>query len=229
MVLAAIAALIACVGVAQLEGTFHMPEELMKYSAPMPLEIELQRFAEQIIADRKNMAMIGGLIGLIACSALTMATLVGSSVSLARGVLVGAVLGAIFGAVGGFLSTEAHRYLLANSIDGFVDQVLYQGCLTVAVACGLALTLWLTASNVVQKQSIPVLVVVACISSVLYPFVSAIVFPVLKSQQTIPEGPQNQVLWLGLPLLLWAITIGRSRQPVSAVSESESESEAEFA
>lgn len=213
LLIAGVVALAGCLCITLLEGTFQMSEEMQQYSAPFPPGVEEQRDAEQIVADRKNMGMIGALMGAVICGCLACAALAGSAGSGVKGGIVGLVFGAGLGGLGGVLSTTLFKYLLVNPIEPFADTVLVQGSLTVAIGIGLAATLLFTASGVVRKQLPIVLIVVSAISSVLYPFAAAVAFPLLKSHQTIPESIANRALWLGLPILLSAIAVARSLVP----------------
>lgn len=218
LLIAGVAALTISVLVTRLEKTFQMSEEMQGYSAPFPPGIDEQRTVEQAAADRKNMGMIGGLIGAIVCSSLAFATLPGPLASSCKGAVAGIVFGAGMGAAGGMLSTIAFAHFMMNPLDPFIEGVLAQGSFTVAVSIGLAATLLLTASGRIRKQLPTVIVVVGVIASALYPFLSAVLFPLMKSHQVVPEGIANRVLWLGLPIILSAIAIARSLQPKAGTS-----------
>ncbi len=219
LLIAGVVALLVSMVVTRLEKTFQMSEEMQAYSAPFPPGIDEQRTVEQTAADRKNMGMIGGLIGAVVCSGLAFATWSGSLASSLKGALAGMVLGAGLGAAGGVLSTIAFKYFMMNPLDPFLEGVLAQGSFTVAVSIGLAATLLLTASGRIRKQLPIVVIVVGLIASTLYPFLSAVLFPLMKSHQVVPEGMANRALWLGLPIILSAIAIARSLQPAAEKSQ----------
>lgn len=223
ILVAAVVAVVAGVYATKLEKTFDIPEDLKKYSAPFPPGILEKIDAAQAAVDLQNHGLVGALIGAALCACLGAAAVAPGG--LLAGV-IGAISGAVLGGCGGAASTVLYKYLMLHPIDPFVDGVLVQASFTVAVAAALALTVFLAGRRSLNSSVPAVLVVVGVIGAVFYPFLAAIIFPVLKSHQPLPEGLLNRGLWLGLPVVLYALTLIRSRrtasgQPAAAESTTE--------
>lgn len=209
-------------GATLLHLTFEIPEELKKYGAPFPPGILEKIEAAQMSANMKNAALVGGLVGLCFCAGLPLGAGLTTKSSGFRTAVTGAVLGTLFGAVGGAISPVVSQYLMAHpTVDPFLDGLLVQGCLSLAIAVAMAITVGLTDSGKQHRQVAVVLVICGLIATVLYPFAAAAAFPLLKSNQPIPEGLANRALWLSIPIILYFRTLrGRSAVPQPSDSPS---------
>jgi hypothetical protein len=216
IVVGSVIATVLGVAATTLERTYDIPEDLKKYSAPFPDGVLEKIEAAQLSADQRNLALVGGLIGAAVCVCLGAAVTSGNP---AKGVVTGAVLGGLLGGAGGAVSASAFRHFILNPLfpgSPFLDGVAAQGSLTVLVALALGLTVLVASSKTLKSETPAVIVVVGLVASAMYPLLSAMAFPLMKSQQAIPEGMGNRGLWIGLPVALFAVTLIRSRRPSSA-------------
>lgn len=222
LLIAGIVALVGSVAATTLERTFMIPVNLQGYGTPYPPGILEKIDAAQALANQKNIGLVGGLIGALTCGLLVCASMSGTTRKVIISGVMGLAVGAVVGAIGGAVSASVFGYFVANSIDPFIDTVLGHACLVVAIGAGLGLTLRVCSGKSQSSQLPLLLILVAVLCSVLYPFVSAFVFPVMKSAQAVPEGIGNRTLWLGMPILIFAITIARSSSRAATETEASS-------
>ncbi len=194
-----------------LAETFMIPVNLQGYSAPFPPGVLEKIESAQLQADMKNMGTIGGLIGAIGCAVMGGAAAANAGRGTGKAFVLGGVLGLLLGAAGGAASALTFRGLLLNPMDPFIKGVLTQVSLTGGIGIALSLTLCFAVRPLISMQAAITVVVCSVIAAVGYPFAAAFLFPLNRSDIALPEGMGNRALWLAIPFVLYALTIGRSK------------------
>jgi hypothetical protein len=201
---------------------FHLPPEIAKLGiGQIPGDADQKKIAAANLVNQYRhfalwMALAGGLAGLLLC--VTQAVIAGASArTKAIGAVVGLLLGGVGGAIAGPLSLSMdiafHKSLV---VDGQLNVpetkvMLLHGTTWLIIGATIGLAVSIVASAKPRDLVVGTLTagIASMLGGVLYPILIVFVDPVADPSFPMPSTVTGQLLWMGVPLLLAGLVLGR--------------------
>ena len=191
-----------------------IPERLANLDMMVATDEEArEQLAAIQTARQRNTALALGMVGLVS------AGLLGAAAGLARkspgaallGLPLGIVLGAAVGAAGGLAEFEMNRRLveivqIPETVRTILDHALAWGL----VGAGVGLTILVVCRKSVPARRLMIAPIAAGVmGGILYTPLALIFLPLARPESVYPLGATNQLLWIGLPVVLIAVAVAR--------------------
>jgi hypothetical protein len=178
---------------------------------------EVEQFkVEKRRLHKLDAALSVGLAGLVFCAlfGLGRGISAGFSLPVLFGTAGGALLASTLGAVGGYLAGtldyrfEEQRQL--DTMDPMYQAMIKHSLSWIGVAVGVGLTGVLPTRRFGRiVRAILTAVAAAVVAGISFAPISAMLFPALIAEISVPMGTGNRILWTSLPGVLMALVVGR--------------------
>lgn len=191
---------------------FDIPERLQKIYQPNQEQAE-EIFAATRVAGYKNNALVVGIFGALIAGILGMvgAFRSRSPSKAVTGLLSGIIIGGALGAAGGTLGMALGEQLTGEwPPQGFFPPAAMHAVYWAFIGCAAGLAVGIpTGSRTLITKSTFAAVGAGLVFGFLYVFLASFLFPLARSEEPIPVGAWNRLLWTALPTVLIGIAIGR--------------------
>jgi hypothetical protein len=165
------------------------------------------------LSERKNSALVGGLMGAALCALGGAAAAVSarrSGSQTAVGLLGGLGIGAVAGGAAGYLAAQTfHLPNFAGSTAPLRTAAAHL-MFWLWLAAGYLLSVRLGSGRAIAGRLLPGVLAAAIVSVGLHPLLSTLAFPLSNSDLPIPLGVGNVALWLAIPFMLFGLAAARA-------------------
>lgn len=195
-----------------------IPDSMVSLPDDSPEVRSAMRSAQQT-ADFRNAALGFGLLGAALGGMLGGGAALRSALAAARGIVAGILIGGVLGACSGLARVFVQSQLDRTHLDLTVRSTLSYavGLALIGLGAGLAVGLARLSRSAAARCGLAG-AFGGLIAGALYPFLTAVVFPLEHANQPLPTGTLNPLLFAGLVSLLIGAAVGRAldQSPASA-------------
>lgn len=185
----------------QLKGLSNTPEEVAQFI------VEKRRL------HKLDVALSVGLVGLVFCALIGLGRgiFTGFSRPVVFGMAGGALVAAALGAAGGYMAGALDYWFEEQRpLDPMYQAMIMHGLSWIGVAVGVGLTGVLPTRRFGKiVRAILTAVAAALVAGISFAPISALLFPMMIAELSVPLGTGNRILWTSLPGVLLALVVGR--------------------